>query len=169
MCPAPWPPRDTSTVVAAPPCCLRRSLNHAKFDRPFSCRCVRSARGYKFTFQDVAQMQLVLRAIEVFAVAVKRIVCQMHVWIVITLEGSYFDLPASRGHPHKKMHRRNDRRNQYIDPEIVFVPGVQGGLLDVLLNDIGFLAAQRRCIMLSTWPCVFDSSAALPCRYLVRS
>lgn len=96
------------------------------------------ARGDELTLQDVPQTQLVLRAVEVFAVTVERIVCQMHVWIVEALRG----IVLLTCQPHEAVliqedaHRRNDGRNKHIDPEVVFVPSVQCGLLYVLLNDV---------------------------------
>ena len=79
-----------------------------------------------------------LGAVEVFAVPVERIVCQVHVWIVVAFRGIVF-LTCQ---PHEAVliqedaHRRNDGRDKHVDPEVVFVAGVQGGLLDVLLDDV---------------------------------
>ena len=79
-----------------------------------------------------------LRAVEVLAVAVKRIVCQMHVRIVVALGGIVL-LTCESDQAilvQENAHRRYDGRDENVDPEVVFVAGVQGRLLDVLLNDI---------------------------------
>lgn len=96
------------------------------------------ARGDEFALQDVSQTKLVLRAVKVFAVAVKRIVCQMHVRIVKALRRIIL-LTCEPHEPiliQENAHWRNDGRDKHIDPEVVFVAGVQGRPFNVLLNNV---------------------------------